>query len=236
METTDTLNMKVEDMPISSNLKNAFRINGIVTLQNILDTDYKRILKIRNIGEKYIDELKSYVHELGYELLNEEESISKKVERFRKNGVILLEDYGWPTYLYNLLYQNGIYTLDDLKKKKDKIFEIKNFGPKRKEELERKLLELGISLYEKKENQEESVVVVDGRTLDSSTLQKLVLENVRLQGQIAKKQAMIANYKRLMAEREALLKSVEELDEKIKECLESSQEFVQGANYVRTHK
>lgn len=89
--------------------------------------------------------MRDYLHKLGYSFKNEYFSVNEMREKYHQEGILILEDLGFSSYVYLKLYRNNIYTLEDLLKYGRNVFNIDNFGLKHKRELELKIEDLGLS-------------------------------------------------------------------------------------------
>jgi len=128
--------ISIDDLEITNGIKVILKRNAyIYTLGELLTTPFDNIMLCRQMSEAKMLEIKEYIHSLGYKLQNEHLFASEIVDNLRTEGKVPLEDYGFTPNVYNILYRNGIYTLDDLYQRKGEIVNFKNFGPLREQEL-----------------------------------------------------------------------------------------------------
>lgn len=195
---------------------------SVYTLGDLLTIDYERIIKAGGIGETYLGILKDYVHSLGYTLKNEQPTLKETLTALREKGVQLLEEV-IPNYrIYNLLYKNGIYTLDDLLNFGPEVNKLVGFGPIKQQELAEKMKELNLPFYvspvasDKKleENVEIPRPAVAIRPSEAIIAQ-VKIENDAIRARIEQKEGLVAEYDRLMEERKQLIQREKELDQLI---------------------
>lgn len=138
--------ISINDLEISNGIKIILRRNAYVyTLGELLTTPFDKIMLCRQMSETKMLELREYIHSLGYKLNGEHLFTSEIVDNLRNEGKVPLEDYGFTANVYNILYRNGIYTLDDLYQRKDEIVNFKSFGPLREQELNDVLNNIDVS-------------------------------------------------------------------------------------------
>ena len=196
----DIIYANIENLQISENLKTVLVRIGVDNLFDLLILDYSKIAKERNIGETYLRELKDYVHGLGFTLKNEWPYLSEILEQKRREGVVLLEEYGLSSRVYLTLYHNGIYSFNDVLSYGPKINDIKSFGPLRRKELADKMAELGISFN------------VDEKSIDS-TVAKIPYDVENNEKKIAALAAQDQYIAKLKEKRELLIKQYTTLEE-----------------------
>ena len=120
----------IESLNISKEMKHVLaRIAGIYFLGDLLSCDYMRLLKLRDIGEDGLIELKNYIHSLGYSLRNEKPLLSEIIEEYKTKGIPLIqEELNLDENTSIILYRNGIYTVNDLIKYGEKVFNLFDMG------------------------------------------------------------------------------------------------------------
>ena len=224
--TLEEANVRLEDLVDLDKhiVKMLQRSLDIRTLGELLTTDYDEILKARNIGEHYMEVLKDYVHNKGYVIKNEAESLREILLNKRKEGIQLLEDVIDSPKVYLILYRNGIYTLEDLINYGPKALELPGYGPLRRKELIEKMKELGI------EFQVDVVINGEKGTVPTKTLiDEVRRENKEIRERIEQKSALLLEYEELIKEREELLIREKELDA----AIESKLKELGGSAYVK---
>ena len=152
---------------------------GIYNLEQLLSYDYSAICKIKQMGESGYIEFKKFVHSLGYKFEGEFEFLSEVLEDMRNNGIQILDDVFDDNSITGFLYRNGIFTVDDLVKSKNKIYEIKKFGPIRRKELFELMEKAGISFIDEEKNKEEKVLGIFNELDDLFEEKRLLLEEQR---------------------------------------------------------
>lgn len=224
--TLEEANVRLEDLVDLDKhiVKMLQRSLDIRTLGELLTTDYDEILKARNIGEHYMEVLKEYVHNKGYVIKNEAESLREILLNKRKEGIQLLEDVIDSPKVYLILYRNGIYTLEDLINYGPKALELPGYGPLRRKELIEKMKELGI------EFQVDVIINGEKGTVPTKTLiDEVRRENKEIRERIEQKSALLLEYEELIKEREELLIREKELDA----AIESKLKELGGSAYVK---
>ena len=117
---------KIEGFPNTSLFK--LKRGHINTLGELLKIDYRELSNIKGMGELSMIELREFIHSIGYSFENEFYFLSEKLDQMRKDGVVLLESVIGKCSMCSTLYNNGIYTVEDLIFNKDKVFAINKFG------------------------------------------------------------------------------------------------------------
>lgn len=215
----------VENFPLSKSIIIILRKLGIYTLGDLLRTDYEILAKAWNMGEKKLQDLKDYIHSLGYTLKGEKLNLEEIKNSIKAQGGKLLEEIIDESKIYLTLYRNGIYTLEDLLNYGSEVYNIKGFGPTRQKLLKQKLKELNIVLADKK---------VDYNIPASSTLtmspewviEQAKKENAFIRKCLERKKKLLLEYESLIEEKEALITREAELDELIKAKLEQMKEVI----------
>lgn len=190
-------NIKIENLAdLSNRIKKALRYKQIITLQQLLNTDFRELETVRNLGKKSLEELKEYLNNKGYRLLNEHLFVSATKDEYLKKGKKLLETDGFPSMVYTFLYSHGIYTLDELIEKGDSVYQLKGLGPKKEQAMRQHLNTLNITL---KKSKEEPL---------PTTLPHV--DSIK-----KTKEQLLAEYETLLLEKSDLLVRLIELDKKI---------------------
>lgn len=199
------------------------------TLGDILTTDYKRFLKARNLGEKYLEVLKNYVHKLGYKLKDEEPTLKEILASLKEKGVKLLEETFDDSRIYLPMYRNGIYSLEDLLNYGHEVHKLKGFGPLRQQELAEKMKELNLSFNDVtlnvKDRPARTIDIPKSRPTDA-IVEKVRKENDIIRIRIEKKEELVTEYDRLMAERQQLIAREQELDQLIQSKINDMKESI----------
>lgn len=201
---------EVEELPIQ--IKNVlYRSCRVVTLEDLLKIDYESLRKARNMGEKYLEILKRYVHSQGYTLKGEKDTIEEIRAEKKRQGIRLLEDILEKPSLYLILYRNGIYTLEDLKAYGPKVYELTGYGPLRQKELKEILASIGIVLNPIVEQRQPNKI--------ETLIEKQKSENESIKERLTHKKALLEEYQELINERDRLLKEEQEIDEQLASTL-----------------
>lgn len=207
---SDFKELSIEDLPLSQTLKNKLlKYSTITNLSELLNSDYSKILNIRMLGDSGLQELKNYVHNLGYQFANEISTPQELKEERKKSGQKLLEDYGFPNNLCHPLYKEGIFTLEDLLEIGTEVKNVSGIGNIKFHVLQEKLLEIGIHLKNVSPNQ----------NIEISCIKSLQRDNLSIQQRLLKKRQLLMDYENLLLEKEELLKKEQELDQKMDQIL-----------------
>ena len=136
----------------------AFYRNHIYTLGDLLSLDYFSVIgdktygsKIRGLGDKGIKQVIEFIHEIGFLLKNEENSLEYIINNYKNKGILVIEDIISDSCLCNILYSNNIYTVDDLKNIGLDVLEFPGIGKKNRDYLINILWELDSELERKNE-------------------------------------------------------------------------------------
>lgn len=215
----------VENFKISKSIIIILRKLGIYTLGDLLRVDYEILAKAWNMGERKLQDLKDYIHSLGYTLKGEKLSLEEIKKSIKAQGGNLLEEVIDESKIYLTLYRNGIYTLEDLINCGSEVYNIKGFGPNRQQLLKQKLKKLNIVLADKQ---------VDCNLPDSSAItmspdsiiEQAKKENILIRKSLKKKAALLLEYESLIEEKKALIAREAELDNLIKSKLEQMKEEI----------
>lgn len=203
----------IENLQISGNLKNTLFEIGVWNLFDLLILDYRDIEVEKYLGEKYLRELKDYVHGLGFTLKNERLFLNEILDQKRKDGVRLLEDYGLSSRVYLTLYFHNIYSFGDVLRYGPKINNITSFGPLRRQELAAKMEELGISFEIPEENIDDTVARLP---YDSEASEKKIAELAAKDQHVSelmeKRRLLVSQLNELENEQDRLNKRLEEIE------------------------
>lgn len=211
---------EVEELPIQ--VKNVlYRSFRVITLEDLLKIEYETLKKARNMGEKYLEILKRYVHSLGYSLKGEKDTIEEIRLEKKKQGLRLLEEILKKPSLYLILYRNGIYTLEDLKEYGPKVYELTGYGPLRQQELKEILATIGIYLEQQKPKQKPNNIEI--------LIERQKAENELIKERLLHKKGLLEEYQELLVERERLLKEEQELDQ----LLINTSKIIKGDSHVK---
>ncbi len=207
-------NTLITELAISEYIKKRLIRADINTLGELLAIDFNQLKKIRNLGRINIIELKNYIHSLGYTFINEDNYLSEIIEQKKKQGLKLLEDYGFSSRVYLTLYANDIYTLEDLIKFGPSVNQLKNFGPLRQQELLDRMQELGV-YFKNDLNSEDLTSLIS----NDDEINKLQQENTEIRLRIENKERLIKAYENLLHQKEELLTYEKQLDYQIQQAL-----------------
>jgi len=217
----------VEDLNLNNRVKNVLRFYNIKSVEDLIDLDYERLILMHGMGEKGVSEILEVIHEQGYTLTYEGPKVEK--EALKDKGTLILEDYGFPANLYEILYRNGIYTIEQLKEKKDTLKEIKGFGPVRQRKLLEVMQNLGITTSSKKSfevakqtSSSEEENLRDSLIIENRNLKQ---ENKEIEQRIKAKKVLLESLQRLAEEYENLNKENEKLRQEEQEIDQQFAEF-----------
>lgn len=203
---------------ISEFPKKIYRVfyrNGIYTLGDLLLTNYNDITKtdsysskIKGLGNKSIKSVIEYVHSLGFLFKDEDKSTDYIISRYKDQGIIVVGDVVRDTFLCNVLYENNIYTLDDLKNMGSSVLELPGIGPGKK----RLLRETLSNLDDFVDDDFEFCQICNSIEMLLIKLNKLIGSDGK---KLAVKEQILSEYTTLLDEMEHNKKYEEELDMKI---------------------
>lgn len=144
----------IENTTLSNRVKSILIYQGnIHTVSQLVKSDCERLKRLRGMGVGALQEVKDYVHSLGYQLVNEKGPFSTKEEDLVKQCRRPLSFYDFSMGLCKILYQHGIFTLEDLIQYGSSIYQMDGLSKLRANELEQNLNSLGITLtYQKNDS------------------------------------------------------------------------------------
>lgn len=226
----DSLNIEGEDIAILKSM-------GISTLGDLLARDFESLVRIRNLGEDGMVEIKKYAHSLGYSLKDEDLLLNERKAEYKAKGIPMVqEELGLDGKTSGVLYRNGIYTLQDLINLGERVFELVGMGDVKAQKLREAIASKGIKLSTEvvftKEEISEPIAVMPTEKI----VKQLKQENTAIQLRISQKEELSAEYDRLIAERKELMAREQKLDEEIASkiaMLQSVDQKEEGVNYGR---
>lgn len=191
---------------------------GIYTLRELLDTEYNDIKKTKRLGEAGVEEIRNALKPFGFTLKNADQAWEVQREKRIEEGYQLLETYGWPKEIYSLLYQNGIFTLEDVENNLGKIETIKNYGPKRQSLLRQYLKQTNIEEVALDSRTSSKVKIEEEKGLEERLFrlnQRLASKNKEQREKVEKKEALVTEYYRLLEEQAELQERERKADEEL---------------------
>ena len=210
----DVALIPINNLGISTRLKNSLARRGkIYFFGDLLSRDYASLIRLRNLGEESLTELKKYVHSLGYTLKDEEPTLSDIQEEYKAKGIPMLqEELGLDSRTCGVLYRNGIYTVQDIMNYGENIFSLVGMGDlkaqKLKEAMKSKNVYFGTTVTIPSEGP--AAVMPSKEVVDY-----LKQENTAIKVRIKLKEDLISEYDRLIEERHELMLREKKLDEEI---------------------
>ena len=206
IDTSKILLQDIEELPII--IRNILKRKlGLKTLEELLDTDYETLRRARGMGELNLHRLIEYIHSLGYQVKGEEESLSKILEKLKEEGKTVLQDIIPEAKIYQPLYRQNIYTLEDLIAYADKLQKLEGIGRTKYQKLLDILKSLGIEVVEQTKEVKETPLEI--------AINQYATSNQLIRDRLSKKRQQLEEYKQLIAERETLLLEEQELDSQI---------------------
>ena len=206
------LPITLQQIGIKKAIRKKLARHNIETLEELLDTDYEDLIKIRQLGASGINEIKKVLHDAGYKIKNEENSLEAKREKLKSQGRLLLEDLGFPSQTYAILYKTGIFTIEQLNENWNKITQLRGYGPYRQQSLLEHLAMLGI------EATAEQLIIpedVEKRLKEMESKRKIEATELKQQEETEEWNILIKEYQALIAEKQNLRKREEEIDEEL---------------------
>ena len=179
----------------------------IVTLQYLLDTDYFDLINAKGIGEKGIHELEECVNRFGFTLKKERQTLQDIKNTKHTEGKKLLEEYGFSLRVCAPLYQNNVFTLEDLIRCGKEVYVLKGVGIKRGEAIWEKMQELHIP-FPKYLTADEEI---------SASLKEMNEESAVLRQQLEDKKFLLKKYQYVSQLKKNLLDEQQTLDSQLEE-------------------
>lgn len=234
----DVALIPIRNLGLSTRVKNALTRKGqIYYLGDLLARDFESLVRIRNLGEDGIVEIKKYAHSLGYSLKDEDLLLNERKAEYKAKGIPMVqEELGLDGKTSGVLYRNGIYTLQDLINLGERVFELVGMGDVKAQKLREAIASKGIKLSTEvvftKEEISEPIAVMPTEKI----VKQLKQENTAIQLRISQKEELSAEYDRLIAERKELMAREQKLDKEIAlkiAMLQSVDQKEEGVNYGR---
>ena len=144
----DVALIPIRNLGLSTRVKNALTRKGqIYYLGDLLARDFESLVRIRNLGEDGIVEIKKYAHSLGYSLKDEDLLLKERKAEYKAKGIPMVqEELGLDGKTSGVLYRNGIYTLQDLINLGERVFELVGMGDVKAQKLREAIASKGIKL------------------------------------------------------------------------------------------
>ena len=137
--------ISLETLNFSTGTFTKLRMAGIYTLDDLINSTSREILRIRNLGKDKYNEIINKLSSIGLRL---------KIENEEKNNLveIPLEDLNFSVRTFNILGRAEIYTLNDLiSSTENEILSIKKLRKNEYNEIINKLSSIGLRLRREKE-------------------------------------------------------------------------------------
>lgn len=212
----------VKELGLSQRVKvKLMRKLNINYLGKLLITKWRVFNNYRfHLYDEELIEIKNYIHSLGYTIIDEEETLT---EVKRSKGTDLIEiSLGLSNKVANIMYRNGIFTIDDLLRFGPGIYNVFGMGDVKRNELALALKSKGIS-FSKSDNIELTVKEGIPTIPNEDIINNLRLENSIIQTRIDKKRALLDEYNLLINEQQKLKIIESELDRLIVDKLNSKE-------------
>ncbi len=202
--------IKVDDLHLSTRLIHALKNSNIKYLGDLLTTNYIKIIRLRNVGNNSIKELRDYVHKLGFNFPDERDSYKDKIAKYQAQNIPLLKDaLNISNTVANALYRADIFTVEDLISYGPKVFKLYGIGKMGEEEIKNAMANLGITFQEKE------TILLGKEHLSEKEIENEKLVSQEIKTRVEKKEELLKKFNALMEERKELLKKEKELDELI---------------------
>lgn len=173
------------------------KVEKELRIVDLLNMKFEYLCKL--LGNEKVVTLKNYLHQLGIKLTDEKVLFIEVSDTYDEN-TIFIKDVFDDVYTTNLLHKAEIFTLDDLIKYGEKVFELDGIGGKRKTNILYILDKYGVNFTKEDEDKEISL---------------LKIENEKLRKKIFVYEQKVSEKEALMIERKYLLEREKELDKLI---------------------
>ena len=222
----------IKNLELPERLYKKLSWNYIFYLGDLLAIDPYRI---NGVGEKTIIELKNHLYSLGFSMKNVEPIFKREIiDDYRKKGIQIIQDFlDVDPQTISILYKNGIYTLDDLLRFGQGVFNLERMGPFRQKQLKDAMSAKGISF-------ETSIIPQNEISNEINSpefvVNRLMTENGEIKKRIDRKKQLLRELEKLTAEKKELQAIEEKLDEEIAikfNILHNSLAKEEGTSYVR---
>ena len=121
-------NESIDILNLHASISNPLKRNGIFMIKDLTSISYKDLSLLKQIGNVRTKVIRNKLNELGLSFINEENDPFLIKEKLKNNNIVILEDLGFNYNICLLLYQNKIFTLDDLLKNISSLKKLHNIG------------------------------------------------------------------------------------------------------------
>ena len=197
----------ISSLDIPKRIKRALLSHRLMVLGDILLLEPKEILNIKGIGEDLLIELRVSLNKLGFNIKNDKPTVNEMREKYKQENKTLLEDI-FSSRIYIILYKNNIYTIEDLLKKGNEVFNLPFFGELRKRELLNTMNQHNLKF---------ETPINTNQNLIEEKIKVLSKNNEEIKKRIIEKEELLKEYDRLIKEQQLLLEKEQELDKLLEE-------------------
>lgn len=187
--------------------------NEYFFIGDVITADYEELAKIKGLGNKHLEELKKYVHQLGYKIKNEKETLEETKQRLHNEGIRTLDqDYEIGFQILEILFENEIYTKEDLLNIGIGVFYI----PGMNSTFRGRLLE---TIHKNNIKLDNSLTSDDMDTANKKAIRQFGNINNKIKKRIYEKETLLKQIKKLNEEKERLLKEEALIDSKLTDII-----------------
>ena len=197
----------ISSLDIPKRIKRALLSHRLMVLGDILLLEPKEILNIKGIGEDLLIELRVSLNKLGFNIKNDKPTVNEMREKYKQENKTLLEEI-FSSRIYIILYKNNIYTIEDLLKKGNEVFNLPFFGELRKRELLNTMNQHNLKF---------ETPINTNQNLIEEKIKVLSKNNEEIKKRIIEKEELLKEYDRLIKEQQLLLEKEQELDKLLEE-------------------
>lgn len=192
-------------------------------LGDIITSDYNDLLDVKGLGEKSLKELKQFIHNLGYKIKNEQDSVYEIKSKLNKDGIKTIDqDYKIDSSLIEVLFQNEIYTKADLLNIGIGAYFLPGMTTQKRGLLLEVVLKNNIKLDDLLSNE-------DIDNTNKTVIKQLDNINIKIKEKIKYKESLLKRINQLKKEKIKLLKEEAIIDQKLKDVVDTinSNNFVE---------
>ena len=184
-------NESIDILNLHASISNPLKRNGIFMIKDLTSISYKDLSLLKQIGNVRAKVIRNKLNELGLSFINEENDPFLIKEKLKNNNIVILEDLDFNYNICLLLYQNKIFTLDDLLKNISNLKKLHNIGNLSERQILEQIRILEYESYKKLEENKEQIKNI-------SMLIKVIGIELELDLDISKKKIILKQLKEIV--------------------------------------